>query len=116
VIAVGPMLDPVLSTAEGLDLTILYATTVRPFDGDTLRATLTAPAVVLVEPYLAGTSSAIVSDRLRAIPHRLLALGVRRTEHRQYGSPGDHLVDHRLDSGSLRQEIVAFLEGYRESR
>jgi transketolase len=52
VVAVGPMLDGVLSAVEGLDVTVLYATTVRPFDGDALRAAA-GTDVVLVEPYLA---------------------------------------------------------------
>lgn len=50
-----------LDTAtEGLDVTVLYATTVRPLDTAALRrATETAgTGVVLVEPYLAGTSTA----------------------------------------------------------
>jgi transketolase len=109
VVAVGPMLDPVLAAVDELDLTILYTATVRPFDGATLRAVLREPAVALVEPYLAGTSAAAVSDPLHATPHRLLALGVRKTEHRRYGSPADHLVDHGLDPASLRRQLTAFL-------
>ena len=38
-------------------MTVLYASTVRPFDGATLRAVLADPEVVLVEPWLAGTSA-----------------------------------------------------------
>ncbi len=39
VIAVGPMLASVLPAVEDMDVTVLYCTTVAPFDGETLRAT-----------------------------------------------------------------------------
>ena len=77
VVAVGPSLGPVLEATAELDATVLYATTVRPFDAVTLRRYLDSPAVVLVEPHLAGTSSAEVSAALADTPHRLLALGGR---------------------------------------
>src|SRR5216683_7614139 len=38
VIAVGPMLASVLPAVEDMDVTVLYCTTVAPFDGETLRA------------------------------------------------------------------------------
>jgi len=109
VIAVGPLLDPVLEATRGLDLTVLYATTVTPFDGPTLRATLAKPDVVLVEPYLAGTSSRSVSTALEAIPHRVLSLGVRSVEARRYGEPDDHAQLHGLDARGLRARIGDFL-------
>ncbi|MFF7277724.1 transketolase family protein [Streptomyces griseorubiginosus] len=111
VLAVGPMLDHVLAATEGLDVTILYATTVRPFDAAALRrATRTAGTdVVLVEPYLAGTSTAAANDALADVPHRVLGLGVGRRELRRYGTIEEHVAAHGLDARSLRERIGAFL-------
>ncbi|MEU0410645.1 transketolase [Streptomyces griseorubiginosus] len=111
VLAVGPMLDHVLAATEGLDMTVLYATTVRPFDAAALRrATRTAGTdVVLVEPYLAGTSTAAANDALADVPHRVLGLGVGRRELRRYGTIEEHVTAHGLDARSLRERIGAFL-------
>ncbi|MGA5125375.1 transketolase family protein [Streptomyces pseudogriseolus] len=113
VVAVGPMLDAVLAATEGLDVTVLYATTVRPFDADALRrATGTAGTdVVLVEPYLAGTSTAAANDALADVPHRVLGLGVGRAELRRYGRFEEHLAAHGLDARSLRERITRFTAG-----
>ncbi|MFC5174148.1 transketolase family protein [Streptomyces mutomycini] len=112
VIAVGPMLDNVLAATEGLDTTVLYATTVRPFDAAGLRRAAGAAGsadVVVVEPYLAGTSTAVANDALADLPHRVLGLGVGRSELRRYGQMSQHLVAHGLDAQSLRQRITGFL-------
>ena len=111
VVAVGPMLDPVLAATERLDVSVLYANTVRPFDGATLRAVLDTPDVVLVEPYLAGTSSRLVNDVLADLPHRVLALGVRSEELRRYGRPEEHIAAHGLDATGLRASIGGFVDG-----
>src|SRR6266496_4162094 len=71
VVAVGPMLSPVLEAVADLDVTVAYATTVRPFDAAGLRALEAGSgAVVLVEPYLAGTSAFAVASALASRPHR----------------------------------------------
>ncbi len=110
VLVVGPLVDRVLEAVAGLDVTVLHAVTVRPFDVATLRATLQTPAVVLVEPYLAGTSAWAVADALADVPHRLLSLGVRRDlEVRRYGDVEDHDQVHGLDASGLRGAISGFL-------
>lgn len=115
VVAVGPMLHPVLAAVTGLDVTVAYTHTPRPFDIAGLRELLptpeaaVAPAVVLVEPYLAGTSSAVLGEGLADVPHRLLALGVGRTDLRRYGTAADHARWHGLDAAGLRRSIAAFL-------
>ncbi|MGW7230378.1 transketolase family protein [Streptomyces cyaneofuscatus] len=112
VVAVGPMLDNVLAATEGLDVNVLYATTVRPFDGAGLRRAVGAgPSadVVIVEPYLAGTSTAAANEALTELPHRVLGLGVGRAELRRYGQMEEHLAAHGLDARGLRERITGFL-------
>ncbi|MFI1562722.1 transketolase family protein [Streptomyces sp. NPDC020490] len=115
VVAVGPLLDEVLTATEGLDVTVLYATTVRPFDSAALRRATEAAGtdVVLVEPYLAGTSTAAANDALADLPHRVLGLGVGRRELRRYGRIEEHVAAHGLDAGSLRERIAGFVAGGR---
>lgn len=105
------MLDAVLAATEGLDATVLYASTVRPFDSAALRrATDSAGTdVVLVEPYLAGTTRAAANDALAQVPHRVLGLGVGRRELRRYGQLDEHVAAHGLDAASLRERITGFL-------
>lgn len=111
VLAVGPMLDPVLEATSGLDVTVAYTTTVRPLDTAGLRELATADTVVLVEPYLAGTSSRLVDEALADRPHRTLGLGVDRVDLRRYGTPEEHQAAHGLDAAGLRRSITGFLAG-----
>lgn len=112
VVVLGPVLDAALAATAGRDVSVLYSSTVRPFDATTLAAVVgaqAAPEVVLVEPWLAGTSARVVADALRDRPHRLLSLGVARTELRRYGTPADHVAAHGLDASGLRRSIDSFL-------
>jgi transketolase len=110
VIAVGPMLDRTIAATEGRDVTVLYAATVRPFDRATLRAAPGSDVVVLVEPYLAGTSTGVVAEALRDRPHRVLGLGVARAELGRYGTAVEHDRVHGLDVEGLRRSIDAFVD------
>jgi transketolase len=109
VLAVGPLLDATVEATAGLDVTLLYAATVRPFDAKTLLATLSRPDVVLVEPYLAGTSSRQVAEALREVPHRVLGLGVGSQDLRRYGAAAEHNRAHGLDAEGIRRAIGSFL-------
>ena len=65
--------------------------------------------MVVVEPYLAGTSARLVNEVLSDFPHRVLSLGVRRDELRHYGTPEQHIAAHGLDASGLRESITGFL-------
>jgi transketolase len=113
VLSVGPTLDQVLDATSTMDVTVLYANTVRPFDRAGLRAAVAAaaPDVVLVEPYLAGTSAHEVTDALADMPLRLRSLGVRRDiEVRAYGTAAEHDAVHGLDAagiGAAVREVIS---------
>jgi transketolase len=112
VIAVGPVLGDVLAATSALDVTVLYASTIRPFDHAGLREAVDAaqPNVVLVEPYLRGTSAHEVAEALSDTPHRLRSHGVRRDQEvRAYGNAADHDRLHGLDAESLARSIAEFV-------
>ena len=108
VVAVGPMLDPVLEATRDLDVTVAYTNTPRPLDAEGLRA-LVEGDVVMVEPYLSGTSAHLVAGALNGVPHRVLHLGVGRAEVRRYGTWEDHARAHGLDAAGLRASISEFV-------
>jgi transketolase len=107
-VAIGPLLDHALAAVADLPVTVAYTHRPRPFDTAGLRA-LAGAEVILVEPYLAGTSARVVGAALADRPHRLLALGVGRSELRRYGNSDDHDRWHGLDAAGLRRSIDAFL-------
>lgn len=111
VVAVGPMLDPVLEATRDLDVTVAYTGTPRPLDTAGLRSAMRTGEIVVVEPYAKGTSAHLVSETLSGLPHRSLHLGVGRAEVRRYGNWHDHARAHGLDPAGLRRSIEAFLRG-----
>ena len=109
VMAVGPMLDRVREAVAGHQVNLLYTSTVHPLDKRTLREVAAGTDIVLVEPYLAGTSTAAVAEALADRPHRILALGVGRRALRRYGAAAEHDAAHGLDVAGLRSSIDRFL-------
>lgn len=107
-VAVGPLLDAALAAVADRPVTVAWTHRPRPFDTAGLRA-LAGTEVILVEPYLAGTSARVVAAALADRPHRLLALGVGRSELRRYGGPEDHDRWHGLDAAGLRRSVDGFL-------
>ncbi len=92
-----------------MDATLIYTHTPRPLDAETLRGAVGGTDVVLVEPYLAGTSAAAVAAALSDRPIRLLKIGVPNAELRRYGTPAEH--DHHLglDAPGIRARLDAWL-------
>jgi transketolase len=113
VIAVGPMLAATLEAVEDFDVTVLYCTTVAPFDGATLREVSAGSDIALVEPYYAG---ALVPDVVAAMgrtPVRVEAIGVPHEVLSRYGTPEEHDAALGLTPEGLRRRIASFLNDSR---
>jgi len=100
VIAIGPLLDVVIEATKDLDVTVIYLTTVRPFDAETVRKNIVGGKVMICEPYYSG---AITEDIISASkdPLKIEFLGVPKEFLNSYGTAEEH--DERL--GFTKKEI-----------
>jgi transketolase len=109
VIAVGPMLAAVLAAVEEMDVTVLYCTTVAPFDGETLRATNQSSNIVVVEPYYEGALVPNVCAAMKQTQIRVEAIGVPHMVLSHYGNPEQHDEELGLTPEGIRRRIEQFL-------
>jgi len=114
VVAVGPMLDPVLEATRDLPITVLYCTTVAPFDGETLCAIAgDEPQVILVEPYYAGVLVQDIVAALAPRAARIESIGVPHEVITRYGGPDDHDRQFGLTADGIRARIDSAMSSWR---
>ena len=90
VVTVGPFLDRVVEALEGTDATILYYTTITPFDAATLQQHVGDGRILCVEPFYEGTLSASITQALRGKRIALSSMGVPRQFLTSYGHADYH--------------------------
>jgi transketolase len=100
-----------------MDLTVLYATTVVPFDKDTLRNVVADASanIILVEPYYEGGLAHELTQALHAIPARIDSIGVPRRILNRYGPPERLDRELGLTVDGLRRRILNFLHNERST-
>lgn len=111
VIAVGPMLSKVMQACAGLDVSIVYYTSITPFDSEVLKR-LPNPTgrIVICEPYYSEGGLAV--NVLQAFEGEKIAIktiGVPTVFSTNYGSAKEHDIHHGLDQESMRKSIHQFL-------
>lgn len=104
-LVVGPLVDETLRATEDMDVTILYTNTPVPIDARSLSASVIGDHIVVVEPYLAGTSVAGIAYALSGRPMMIDALGVTDPEMSEYGTPTDLRRAHGLDAEGIRRSL-----------
>lgn len=108
VIAVGPTLTWVQEATQELDVTVLYYTTVAPFDGDTLRENCPSHKIAVVEPFYEGTLAHDIMSAMKEKSIRLLSIGVPRRFLTNYGQAADHDLMCGLTTEQIKVRLEVF--------
>ena len=108
VLAVGNMLQAVLDASAGMDLTILYYTTIFPFDRALIQECIEEnDRLVIVEPYYSGPLALDVLEALENKRVKISHIGVPRTFLTNYGTKAEHDQNLGLDAGSIRTKLFS---------
>lgn len=108
IIAVGTMLSPVMEAVADLDVTVLYYTTVRPFDRKTLLQNLPTNKILLCEPYYTGALTTEIVMTCRNNPVYLEFVGISCEVPKTYGTVQENLAVFGMDAKSIREKVLAF--------
>jgi transketolase len=116
VIAFGPMLDRTLQAAADLDVTVAYATSLRPFDAAGLAAIAgDRPLVVSIEPFYEGSAAPVLTQALARLPARFVSIGVPREFIHGYGAPQHLDAELGLDAVGVRRRLTHALGSMRDT-
>jgi transketolase len=106
VLTFGPMLDRTLEATAGMDVAVVYATSLRPFDANAFADIVgDEPTIVTVEPFFAATATPIVVEALGGRRASVHSIGVPRAFIDTYGTAADLDARLELDVPGLRSQL-----------
>ena len=108
IIAVGPMLKMVLEAAEDYDVTVLYYTSIHPFDSKTLIENTDSGKVLVCEPYYEG---ALDYDITRTLKREVLIdhCGMPHEFCKHYGTTKENYAEMGLSVENIKKKIKSLL-------
>ena len=109
IIAVGPTLTRVLEATQEFDVTVLYYTTVAPFDSNTLIENCPSDKIAVIEPFYEGTLAYDIISAMKEKSIRLLSVGVPRKVITNYGQVSDHDFAYGLTEEQIKKRLERFL-------
>ncbi|MCI9251209.1 MAG: hypothetical protein HFI22_05270 [Lachnospiraceae bacterium] len=110
ILAVGPMLDYILPAAEEYDVTVLYYTTVVPFDRETLRKYISGHRIMIAEPYHKGAVLGEVVEALSGYPLKIELIGFEVDSVCSLGEYSENISDWGFDQITVKRKLEKLLE------
>ena len=103
IIAVGTTLDAVLEASSDLDVTIIYCTTIKPFDLSSIKKYLNKK-ILIVEPYYSGPILRNIHRESNNLSGNFSMIGVPNSFINKYGNKNDIDKMLGLDSESIKKK------------
>lgn len=110
VIAVSVMLDDVMAVCEGQDVTVLYYTTLEPFDRQTLAQNCDSGKMLIVEPEYEGTLLYDVHKALSRRALRVEQVAFPREIFRNYGTYQEKMTHYGLTQENIRRRLETLIK------
>ncbi len=110
VLAVGPMLAVALEAAEGLDVGVLYLSSLEPFDRTALNEHAMSGRILVCEPYQSGALASRIVEALWPRPVLIRHVGVPREFLRSYGTRAEHAEALGWTRKGVRRQLETLLD------
>lgn len=109
VIAVSVMLDEVMKACADKDVTVLYYTTLEPFDHKTLAENCPSSKILVVEPEYEGTLLYDIHKALPARPLQIEQVAFPREIFRNYGTYDEKMQHYGLTEKKIAEKLTELI-------
>lgn len=110
IVVVGPMLDYILPVANEYDVTVVYYTTIVPFDKKTLRENISGNRVMIVEPYNKGAILGEIVETLSGHHLKIEMIGFEINSVCHLGEYSENISDWGFDKNAIKTKLEKLLE------
>lgn len=110
VIAVSNMLDDVMEVCKGKDVTVLYYTTLAPFDTDTLKLYSTNRKILICEPHFEGSLDYDILHTFEGEKVQIRHVGLPREIFRNYGTYHEKMKYYQIEPSKIERELKLLIE------
>lgn len=104
IICVGNTLKNTLEATKNMDVTILYYTTLSPFDSNILLENFNEN-IILIEPYYEGGLNYVINKSLEGKMFKITNIGVPHKFLTNYGTKEEHDTHIGLDKKGIEKKI-----------
>ena len=109
VVAVSVMLDDVMEVCKDKDVTVLYYTTLEPFDYETLAQNYNNGKVLIVEPQFEGSLTHDVIKAYQGKPVQIEEVAFPREIFRNYGTYEEKMEYYGLTKEKIEEKINSLI-------
>lgn len=106
VIAVSVMLDMVMEVCRDRDVTVLYYTTLAPFDMDTLKKECKNGKILVCEPHFSGSLDSDIMAGFEGESVCIRHVGLPREIYRNYGSYEEKNMYYGITAKTIHDSIL----------